>query len=205
MPKETHGKKSDKKQIKKKEQKNIYPYGKKSPEYVIAKRRRFLRDKDEIKTFIMRLIMLLVFLYILFGRIFGLALVDNDDMKPRISGGDLVLYYRIENNWHISDVAVLEKNGERYIGRIVAKGGDTVDIPDEGGLTINDANMVEDDIFYVTKKYEAGIEFPVTLKSDEWFVLCDYREGAKDSRFYGPVKMTEIKGRVIAVLRRSSL
>ena len=190
---------------KKKKKGNMAPYGVDSPEYVIAKRRKRLRGKDEITTFVTRLIIMATFLYILFGRIFGLALVDNNDMSPRLSGGDLMLYYRLQNKWYTDDVVVFEKDGTRYTGRIVATGGDTVDIPVEGGLTINDSTVLEPDIFYVTKKYEAGIDFPVTLEKDEFFILCDYREGAKDSRFFGPVKASELKGKVITVMRRTDI
>lgn len=184
---------------------NAFPYGVDSPEYVIARRRKRLRDKDEVSTFITRLIVMAAFIYILFGQIFGLALVNNDDMKPRLSGGDLMLYYRLQNKWYTDDVVVFEKDGTRYTGRIVATGGDTVDIPDEGGLTINNSTVLETDIFYATKKYETGIEFPVTLEKDEFFILCDYREGAKDSRFFGPVKASELRGKVITVMRRTNL
>lgn len=51
----------------------------------------------------------------------------------------------------------------------------------------------------------AGIVYPVTLAEDEVFVLCDYREGAKDSRYFGPVSKSEIKGKVITIVRRSNL
>jgi len=188
-----------------KKKRNAVPYGKNSPEYVIARRRKTLRDREEISTFLTRLFMMALFLYVVFGRIYGLGLVENDDMKPRMSGGDLMLYYRLANSWYIDDIAVFEKDGETYTGRIVAAGGDSVDISDEGGLIINGNNIVEDDIFYVTKKYDTGIDLPVTLGENEFFVLCDYREGAKDSRFFGPVKASEIKGKVITILRRTNL
>ena len=42
-------------------------------------------------------------------------------------------------------------------------------------------------------------------ENDEVFVLCDYREGAKDSRYFGPVSKSEIKGKVITIVRRSNL
>ena len=45
----------------------------------------------------------------------------------------------------------------------------------------------------------------LTLAEDEFFVLCDYREGARDSRYFGPVSEDEIKGKVITVVRRSGL
>ena len=38
-----------------------------------------------------------------------------------------------------------------------------------------------------------------------FFVLCDYREGARDSRWFGPVRQSEVKGKVITVVRRSGL
>lgn len=43
------------------------------------------------------------------------------------------------------------------------------------------------------------------LGEDEVFLLGDYREGAKDSRYFGPVKRGEIKGIVMTAVRRSEL
>jgi signal peptidase I len=43
------------------------------------------------------------------------------------------------------------------------------------------------------------------LSEDEYFILGDYRTGAKDSRFYGAVTRKEIKGKILAVLRRTGL
>ena len=63
----------------------------------------------------------------------------------------------------------------------------------------------ENDIYYSTPRYESGITYPVTLAENEVFVLCDYREGAKDSRYFGPVSKSEIKGKVITIVRRSNL
>ena len=52
---------------------------------------------------------------------------------------------------------------------------------------------------------KTGPAYPLTLAEDEFFVLCDYREGARDSRYFGPVSEGEIKGKVITVVRRSGL
>ena len=46
---------------------------------------------------------------------------------------------------------------------------------------------------------------PLTLADDEYFILCDYREGAKDSRYFGPICGNEIKGKVITLIRRSGI
>lgn len=166
------------------------------------KRKRQIR---EIKSFFLRLVAMIIMLYVLFGVVFGVRPMSNDDMKPRISAGDLLLYYRLENRYVANDVVVFEKDGATYVGRIVAQGGDTVEITDNASLVVNGSSVVENDIYYSTPKYDTDVSYPLTLASDEYFLLCDYRTGAKDSRAFGPVKRSEFKGKVITVLRRSSL
>ena len=80
-----------------------------------------------------------------------------------------------------------------------------MEITKEATLKINDSVVLENDIYYSTPRYDDNVPYPVTLADDEYFVLCDYREGAKDSRYYGPVRRSELKGKVITVLRRSNL
>ena len=78
-------------------------------------------------------------------------------------------------------------------------------ITDNNELLVNGAIVLEDNIFYSTPKYEQGISYPVKLMEDEYFILGDFREGAKDSRYFGPIRSKEIKGKVITVLRRNEL
>ena len=91
------------------------------------------------------------------------------------------------------------------MGRVAAHGGDTVEITEDAQLSVNGSTVIENDIYYSTPRYESGIAYPVTLAENEVFVLCDYREGAKDSRYFGPVSKSEIKGKVITIVRRSNL
>ncbi len=148
---------------------------------------------------------MIIMIYIMFWIIFGLQPMANDDMKPRISAGDLMLFYRLETRINSDDVVVIHKDGKTYTGRIVAKGGDKVEVTDDSTLKINDSTMIESDIFYSTPKYEEYVQYPLQLAEDEYFVLCDYRNGAKDSRYFGAVKKNEIMGKVITIIRRSNL
>ena len=166
------------------------------------KRKRQIR---EIKSFFLRLAAMILMLYVLFGVVFGIKAMPNDDMKPRISAGDLMLYYRLENRYVANDVVVFEKDGRTYVGRIVAQAGDTVEITDSASLVVNNSTMIESDIYYSTPRYDTDVTYPLTLADDEAFLLCDYRTGAKDSRTFGPVKKSEFKGKVITVVRRSSI
>lgn len=147
--------------------------------------------------------LLLLILWALFSFVIGVKMVPNDDMTPRLGAGDIMLYYRIYPIPHEQDVVVLKKNGTEYVGRIVAKGGDTVDITDDENVIINGNLITEGDIFYSTPRYEGFVDYPVKLAADESFILCDKRHGGEDSRYYGPVKTRELKGVVIGLYRRS--
>ena len=176
-----------------------------TPEEIILVRRRRLAGQAEVLSFFTRLAFLLVLLWILFGYVFGITAMKNDDMMPRISAGDLMLYYRLENTWRAQDVIVLKREGQQYVGRIVAVGGDTVEVTEDAQLIINDSYVAESGIYYSTPRYESEVTYPLELKEGEVFVLCDYREGARDSRYFGPVEESEIKGKVITIIRRSEL
>lgn len=176
-----------------------------TPAEVIRRRRRRLADRSDIAGFAGRLVMLCILLAVLFGVVFGLMPMPNDDMSPRISAGDLLFFYRLPDDWASGDVLVVDQQGERYVARVVARGGDTVEVTEDATLKVNGNTVLESDIYYTTPRYESDVTYPVTLAADELFVLCDYREGARDSRWYGPVKTDEVVGKVITVIRRSGL
>lgn len=173
---------------------------------IIKKRRKDLANKNAIKSFFKKLLMTIVVLYSLFTFIFGFQVIYNDDMFPKMVPSDLLIYYRLDKEFYVGDVVVVGKNDADYALRIVASGGDEVDISDEGQLIVNGSYQAETNIFYPTGEYEetaVDIKFPMKLKENEVFALGDMRRGAKDSRYFGPVEKNEIKGKVFALYRRS--
>lgn len=158
-----------------------------------------------LRNFLVRLFLLITVIGILFGVVFGLTPMANADMQPAVCAGDLMLYYRLEKNLKSDDVVVFQKEGIQYTGRIVAVPGDVVEITDESDLMVNKSTVMEDNIFYTTPAYDSEVEYPLTLKEDQYFILCDNREGAKDSRSFGVVDTSEIKGKVITIVRRSGI
>ncbi len=176
-----------------------------TPEQIIRSRLRRLADWDEVTSFITKFVWMVILIGVLFGVLFGVTTVKNNDMSPRMSSGDVLLYYRLEDNLKAQDVIVFEKDGRQYVGRVVAKGGEVVEVTDDAHLKINNSTVVETDIFYKTPKYGDEVSYPLTLEDDEYFILCDFRDGAKDSRYFGPVSQKEIKGKALMVIRRSSL
>ena len=157
----------------------------------------------ELLQMIKTALILFLVLWVLFFFIIGIKMVPNDDMFPKMNAGDIMLYYKFNKAANLQDVVVLKKNGTEYVGRIVAQGGDTVEITDEENLLVNGNLVTEITIYSSTPRYEGFVEYPLKLAEDECFVLSDKRDGGEDSRYYGPIKTSELRGTVIGLYRRA--
>lgn len=140
----------------------------------------------------------------LFTFVFGALRCGNNQMQPAICEGDLVLYYRLDKDYKASETLVVKYNGEYQLQRVIAVAGDTVDLT-ENGLVINGAYQVETGIYTQTDRYADGVDFPLTVREGEVFVLSDNRTNAIDSRLYGPVPIEDTYGTVMAVIRRRNI
>lgn len=160
---------------------------------------------------LLRVGILILVIWALFFQIVGLTHMPGEDMYPRVDAGDMVMFYRLDKNVSAQDVIVLEKatpdsggKVEMFVSRVVAVAGDTVEVTD-GGVIINGNHMVENNIYSTTTAYEGYTQYPLTLGEGQCFVLADSRDGGTDSRYFGPVDKSEIKGTVITVLRRMNI
>ena len=120
----------------------------------------------------------------------------------------------------IGDVVMIEikEDGKEklLIKRLVAKGGDTVDIKEDNGtyyLFVNGKKVEEKYVKdyslmnvcytnFLSYKNLKGIaaDEPITLAKNELFVLGDNRGMSNDSSSFGPVKKSSIKGVVAFVV-----
>ena len=180
-------------------------------EKAIKKTERSEKSVKRYQNFVLRVAMLILVVWVLFFKIVGLTHMPSGDMYPRIDAGDLVLFYRMDTDVLAQDIVVLEKETkessgkkELFISRVVAVAGDTVEIKGSR-LIVNGNAVIEPNVFYPTQEYEGFTEYPLTLGPDECFVLGDCRESAGDSRYFGPVNKSEIRGTVISILRRNNL
>ncbi len=118
--------------------------------------------------------------------------VQGSSMKTTLNNGDILLLYKL-GKYNRSDVVVLKEamDNEIIIKRIVGMPGEIIEIVDNT-IYIN-GEAIED-------KYAYGKtgDYPKTLlKEDEYFLLGDNRVVSKDSRIFGPVKKSSIKGKTI--------
>ena len=151
------------------------------------------------------LLIVILMLWLIFGVFIGITHAPNDDMAPRIESGDMLIYYRRDKNVSANDVIVLEKNNTEYVARVIAVGGDTVDITDDEKLVINGNTVIEKNIYYETVKYREFIPYPYTVESGKCFVLVDKRQSGEDSRYFGTVSKDEICGTVLTVVRSHNI
>lgn len=118
--------------------------------------------------------------------------VDGDSMKNTLKNGDILLLYKL-GSINRFDIIVLdeEKDNEKIIKRVIGLPGETVAIK-KGKIYVND-KVIDDEYAYgETSDYDK-----VTLEDDEYFILGDNRLISKDSRYFGPIKKSEIKGKIV--------
>jgi len=158
----------------------------------------------ELLSLILKIMVIALAFVLIFTFLYGFSRSADPAMAPMIKDGDLVMFYRLDKNYAIGDLLILEFQGERQIRRVIAKAGDIVDIT-EDGLIINGALQQEPEIYQLTQRYDNGIDFPLTVGEGQVFVLGDARENATDSRVYGPVDTSDTHGKVITAIRRRNL
>lgn len=135
--------------------------------------------------------------------------VEQRSMMPTLHDGDLILVNKLAytlNPPDRGDVIVfggVEEND--MVKRIVGVPGDNVDIRygkvfiNGNLLDENDADMLwfEKEIFDNAAFTSSGGE---TLDVDQYYVVGDNRELSKDSRSFGPIEKSQIKGEVFAIV-----
>lgn len=134
--------------------------------------------------------------------VYGVYRMNDISMSPSLKDGDLVFFYRMQKELKAGDIVIFEdETGRLTAERVIAVTGDEVDI-DETGLKLNGSYQHEPSITSKTYRFESEVSFPVKPGEGEVFVLGDNREHAKDSRMFGCVGKSAVKGKLIGLFRR---
>lgn len=170
----------------------------------IIKRQRYkLVIGEEYKSLLMRIVVFVIAGYLIFTQVFLITQNHGMGMFPAIKDGDLILAYRLQKDYYKNDVVVYQYGESLYVGRIIGRENDTISLDETGTVKINGATQSSEILFPTYVKEE--ITFPYTVPEGCVFILGDYRTQAEDSRDFGAVKMEDIKGKVITLLRRRDL
>jgi len=154
--------------------------------------------------FIIKLAVFSIVLISMFVFVFGVHFNKGEAMYPKVRDGDVLIYYRLIDDFQLGDVVVYNSGSSKVIGRIVARSGDKVEVNTDGQLLVN-GNIQQEEIFFPTQAMPGGISYPYTVEQNSYFILGDNREHASDSRFVGGISKDDIKGKVINLFRRRGI
>lgn len=170
---------------------------------VIRARRLALNTREEYKSLFFRIVMLGLAVYIIFTQVFLITQNSGLGMFPAMKDGDLIIAFRLQQEYAKNDVIVYTVDGKREVGRIIARETDVVDIDERGTLRVN-GTVQSGEILYPTYVKE-GVEYPCKVPEGHVFILGDYRTNAVDSRDFGSIPMRSVEGKIITILRRRGL
>ena len=122
--------------------------------------------------------------------------MTGTSMQPNFMPGD-ILVARKTDQFSRGDICTFYYNNKLIIKRVIAFGGDTVDISEDGVVSINGKTLNEP---YVKEK-ALGLcdqEFPFEVPLGQMFLLGDNRESSVDSRSadFGCISGEEVLGKV---------
>lgn len=134
--------------------------------------------------------------------------VDGQSMRETLQHQDLLLAVNgwLCGDYAAGDIVILAKpgfeRGEAIVKRVIATGGQTVEIDFGTGTVYVDGVALEEDYVREPTFREEGLVFPVTLEENEIFVLGDNRNDSKDSRHpdLGSVDTRYVIGRAVCLL-----
>lgn len=170
---------------------------------IINRRRNQALDRQDSLNLLLRIALLALCAWVLLGQVFLITRTRGNDMFPAVKDGDLLIGFRLQQEYAKNDVVVYTANGKTHIGRILARETDVVTLDDSGTLLVN-GTAQSGEILYPTYAKE-GIEYPYRVPEGQIFVLGDYRTQTEDSRDFGPIPLTDVKAKVITILRRRGL
>lgn len=142
----------------------------------------------------------IIFLLAVFAIVFAFrscimerVIISGNSMFPTLCNADVCMAWKLDREPERNEIVLAEVNGVTVIKRVVGLPGDILSVSD-GWLLVN-GSFVTDYDFEIA---EAGLlEDEYTVPPDSYFLLGDNRGASCDSREYGAVEKSRIKGIVI--------
>lgn len=128
--------------------------------------------------------------------LFPVVQLEGTSMSPTLQNGDVIVSVS-GTKIASGDIIAFYHNNTVYVKRVVAVGGDTVNIDSSGVVYVNDVPLDEP---YLTEKAKGNcdVALPYQVPIDQYFVLGDHRSASIDSRHaaVGCVGSDMVLGRV---------
>lgn len=126
--------------------------------------------------------------------------INGESMAPSITDSDIVLAYAC-SEIQSGDIIAFYNNNKLMVKRVIATGGDVVNIDQLGNVTVNGEPLDEQ---YVRNraKGECNVDMPYIVPAGSFFVMGDNRAESLDSRStaVGCIAKEQVLGRVFATI-----
>lgn len=155
------------------------------------------------------LMAVLIFFVVIFTFFVRLIGVDGTSMYPTLQDHSVMLVSNLGYTPKKGDVVVLNKKGfwndQPIVKRVIATGGDTVDIDPVTGDVIVNGEVLDEPYIYEkinTLERMGDLTYPQTVPEGCIYVLGDNRNGSTDSRWssLGMVDERYVLGHVLSVV-----
>lgn len=158
-------------------------------------------NKDEIKSWVISIVTTVIITLIIVNYVFSLTIVSGISMEPTLHTGDRLIEWKLFKYFkepQRGDIVIIKgdlTNNENYIKRLIAVGGDTVDIIN-GSVYLNGEILDEP---YIDKQTDVQNGNHFVVPEGYYFVMGDNREGfhSYDSRSFGPVPKSYLQGKAV--------
>lgn len=127
----------------------------------------------------------IIVVFVIFAFFFRVIGVDGDSMFPTLKDGDWLAISGVTTEIKHGDIVVVTQPWERnvpIIKRVIATGGDTVDIDFESSKVYVNGIEIYEPYIYEPTRTSYDVEFPLTVDDGKVFVMGDNRNISLDSR-----------------------
>lgn len=143
-----------------------------------------------------------IILILLFSLVLRPAAVIGNSMLPSFNSGDRVVCLPELSGYERGDVIIIShatRKDESIIKRVIAVGGDTVDIDFYKGTVSVNGQVLDEPYVNTPTNLSYDMTFPVTVPEGKLFVLGDNRNDSLDSRStdIGFINENKVLGKVV--------
>lgn len=141
--------------------------------------------KKEILDWTVSIVVAVILALVIRTYIFTLVKVDGPSMNPTLTHGDTLYTNRFFYTPKNGDIIIFRPPNSPqtpYVKRVIAVGGQTVDIDSFTGDVYVDGQMLKEDYIKEPLRSAGTMTYPCTVPEGHIFVLGDNRNNSRDSR-----------------------